>query len=343
MSERILEIGHFAAGFCGRLFVGAGHDVVRIEPAEQLPGWVGTPASDLFLHAGKRRVETRDAALIRDLAAAAQVVIVEAASADALAASGFDDWPTTVKLALTPFGRTGPKRNWRATPHVLLAMGGYTQLIGDPDRAPLSLPGHYLEFQAGHYAYLAATACRLDGRSASIDISLLEVLMSLSQFTTMQWHCQGEIRGRHGNEYGAVCPTNLYRLADGWLYVNVLPHFWDAFTLFLDRPELAIDPRFTSNDLRIAHRGELNALVAAVLRGWSRAEAMQRAEALRIPAGVLLTLDEVLDDPHLAARAFWQTLVGLDGTAVRAPGPPWRFDVEPRAALALQAPEQLDA
>lgn len=337
--ERVLEIGQFAAGYCGRLFAHAGFDVARIEPGHRAPGWVSSAASDLYLHAGKRRIATADPGLIAELARRAQIVVAEADTADALEALGFDAWEAPVKVAITPFGRTGPRRNWRATPHVLLAMGGYTQLMGDPDRAPLSLPGHYLEFQAGQYAYVAANACRLAGECRAIDIGMLEVLMSLSQFTTIQWHCMGEIRTRHGNEFWSVCPTNLYRLRDGWIYVNIVPAFWDAFTLFIDRPELLIDERFATNDLRMTNRAALNAIVAEVLVDLSKAEANRRAEECRIPAGVVQSLDEVLDDPHLATRGFWESVSASDGNTVRSPGVPWRIDGDQRAGLRLTEPE----
>lgn len=342
MADRVLEIGHFAAGYCGRLFAQTGHEVVRLEYGAPPPGWASGRASDLFLHAGKRRIAVRDRDLINDLAARARVVIIEAATADALLATGFDDWPTPVKVALTPFGRTGPRRNWQATPHVILAMGGYTQLIGDPGRAPLSLPGHYLEFQAGHYAYIAASAACLAEHRTSIDIGFYETLMSLSQFTTVQWHCMGEIRTRHGNEVGSVCPTNLYRLADGWIYVNVVPAFWDALVVFLDRPELAIDERFLTNDLRMQHRSALNEIVAHTLLPLTRNEAAVRAETARVPAGVVQTMAEVLDDPHLAERDFWQRVRGPDGRVVRAPRLPWRIDHTPPEAVALHPVEHTD-
>jgi CoA:oxalate CoA-transferase len=338
MTDRILEIGNFAAGYCGRLFAHAGHDVVRVEPPAPAPGWVSSAASDRYLHAGKRRIATADAPLLADLAARADVVIVDADSADALAASGFDAWAAPVKVAITPFGRTGPRRNWHATPHVLLAMGGYTCLMGDADRAPLSLPGHFLEFQAGQYAYIAANACRLAGLLRTVDIAMLETLLSLSQFTMMQWHCKGEIRGRHGNELWSVCPSNLYRLADGAAYVNIIPSFWDAFAVFIDRPDLLVDPRFATNDLRMANREVLHEAIARQLAGMTRVALIERAELLRVPAGVFQTLDEVLADPHLAARGFWQAVSADDGPPVRSPAIPWRFDEQVHSALSLAAP-----
>jgi crotonobetainyl-CoA:carnitine CoA-transferase CaiB-like acyl-CoA transferase len=335
--ERILEIGHFAAGYCGRQFVHAGCDVVRIEPSAPAPGWVSAAASDRFLHAGKQRLTTGDPQLVAELAASAAVVVAEAESADALDALGFDRWTTPVRVAITPFGRTGPKRDWRATPHTLLAMGGYTRLMGDPGRPPLSLPGHYLEFQAGQYAYVAANACRIAGEQNSIDIGMLETLLSLSQFTTVLWHCRREVRSRHGNDFWALCPVNLFRLRDGWAHVNVVPDFWDAFTVFLDRPKLAIDERFTTNERRLAHRDTLNELIAGILIDLTRADAEARAATARVPVGVVKTFDEVLDDPHLAQRRYWQTVVDADGRAVRSPGPAWRIGAP--APLRLAEPE----
>lgn len=328
--DRVLEIGQHAAGYCGRLFVHAGHEVVRIEPDRPVPAWASQAAMQGFLDTGKRRMTDVDRGTITALANRADVVIAEADSADALDALGFDDWAAPVRVAITPFGRTGPRRNQPATPHTLLALGGYTQLMGDPDRPPLTLPGHYVEFQTGCFAFIAANAARIAGAESAIDIGMLETVMALSQFTTVQWHCLGTVRRRSGNEFWTVCPSNLFRLRDGWLYVNIVPAFWDAFTLFIDRPELLIDERFLNNDLRMTNRNALNGIAAEAISSMDRDEAARRAEAVRIPAGVVQTLADVLADPHLAARGLWQPITLPDGTVVLAPGVSWRLDEDAR-------------
>ena len=328
--DRVLEIGHHAAGYCGRLFVHAGYEVVRVEPDRTVPAWASQAAMQGFLDTGKRRMTDVDRGTITALANRADVVIAEADSADALDALGFDDWAAPVRVAITPFGRTGPRRNQPATPHTLLALGGYTQLMGDPDRPPLTLPGHYVEFQTGCFAFIAANAARIAGAESAIDIGMLETVMALSQFTTVQWHCLGTVRRRSGNEFWTVCPSNLFRLRDGWLYVNIVPAFWDAFTLFIDRPELLIDERFLNNDLRMTNRNALNGIAAEAISSMDRDEAARRAEAVRIPAGVVQTLADVLADPHLAARGLWQPITLPDGTVVLAPGVSWRLDEDAR-------------
>ncbi|MDE0422855.1 MAG: CoA transferase [Gammaproteobacteria bacterium] len=333
--DRILEIGGVAAGFCGRLFAQSGYDVVRVETGTDDPAWVPSRAMSLFLHPGKRRVRTDDPELIAELAANADVVVAQAKDADGIDALGFDDWAAPVKCAVTPFGRTGPKRNWQATPNVLLAMGGYTNLMGDPGRAPLSLPGHYVEFQSGALAFTAANACRMAGEPNVVDIGMLEVVMSLSQFTTVMWHCSRVIRSRHGSDFHSVVPSNLFRCADGWIYMNIVPSFWDPFTVFLERPELAIDERFVTNEKRMRNRDALHDLIADILAPLPRAEIEQRIDECRIPVGVVQTFDEVLADPHLAVRDMWQTIAAPDGRSLRSPRPSWRIHGENRAAPEL--------
>ena len=326
--DRVVEIGGFAAGFCGRLFAQSGHDVVRIEPEADQPAWVTAEAMALFLHPGKRRVRTDDRGLIAELIAQADIVIAEAKDADGIHTLGFDGWTAPVKAAITPFGRTGPKRNWQATPNVILAMGGYTNVMGDPDRAPLSLPGHYVEFQSGTFAFTAASACRLARDANNIDIGMLEVVMALSQFTTVMWHCGGVIRSRHGSDFWSVVPTNLFRCADGWVYVNIVPTFWDPFTVFLERPDLAIDERFATNEKRMHNRDVLHALVADIVAPLPKTAIEQRADECRIPVGVVKTFDEVLADPHLATREVWQTAAAGGSAALRSPRPAWRIHGE---------------
>ena len=314
--------------------------MVRLEGGSA-PAWASSRALDLFLHADKRRelVGDGDAGLTRlaELAAEADIVVVEGKTADAVTDLGFDEWAAPVKVAITPFGRTGPKCNWRATPHTLLAMGGYTNLIGDPDRAPLSLPGHYVEFQSGGLAFTAVNACRLAGQSNTIDVGMMETVMALSQFTTVMWHCAGRIRSRHGNDFWSVPPTNMFRCADGWMYINIVPGFWDAFATALGMPELVLDERFTTNDLRMENRDALHAIIATAVLPLTRDEMLERAAEYRFPLGVVLDFDEVLAAEHLRQRDVWQRVT--DGAhEVLSPRPGWVVHDEPNRVRQLASP-----
>ena len=340
--DRVLEVGSYAAGYCGRLFAQNGHDVVQVITGEPEPAWVSQRSMNTYLHADKRRVATNNKNLIQELAQNCDVAVLEAPTAEAIDEYGFDDWTCPVKVAITPFGRTGPQRNWLATSSTLLAMGGQTNLMGDPDREPLTMPGHFVDFQSGGLAYSATMAARFARQESAIDIGKLEVVMTLSQFTTVLWTCAKVVRSRHANDFWTVVPSNLFRCVDGWIYMNIVPHFWDPFTTFLDLPELLLDDRFATNGGRMKHRDELHKIIADVLINWSRREIMRRAEDNRIPLGAVLSFGEVLSDPHLKARYLWQQVKGPQEThEVTSPGLAWRIHGEPRRDSLLHDVEVL--
>ena len=318
---RVLEIGQYAAGYAGRLFVQAGADVVRLDTSQAAPAWASDTAMNTYLHTGKRRVNLIEQ--LPALARGADIVICEAASAADVEALEFGALECDIKVAITPFGLTGPKRNWQATPNVLLAMGGYTYIMGDAGREPLSLPGHYLEFQSGALGFTTAMSCVYAQQANTADIGMYEVLMSLSQFSSVRWFCAGDIRTRHGSDFYFVTPSELFACADGWIYVNIVPAFWDAFTLFIDRPELLIDERFLDNDMRMQHRDVLHEIIAEAVRDIPVAEVERRAEEMRVPVGVVQDFAQVLEHPHLAARDYWQDVRLSNGSSVRMPGRTW--------------------
>ena len=319
---RVVELGGYAAGYCGRLFAHTGHEVVRIDNGRRDPAWVSDLAMDTFLHFGKKTIQTSNQELIKELIHSADVAILDVDSADVANNWNFHQWEIPVKVAITPFGLTGPKRNCPATSSTLLALGGFTFLMGDEEREPLTLPGHFVEFQTGCYAFAAVQACRLKPESNVIDIGKLEVVMSLSQFTTVMWHCADILRSRHGNDFWWVVPTNMFRCKDGWVYMNIVPGFWDPFCTFLDLPELVLEERFRTNKGRMQHRDEIHVITAGVLKNMTRDQIQKRAVKCRIPLGAVLTFDEILEDPHLQQRDRWSEQ-SVKETTVKLPRLPW--------------------
>jgi crotonobetainyl-CoA:carnitine CoA-transferase CaiB-like acyl-CoA transferase len=341
---RVLEFGAGVAGaYCGKLFALWGADVVRIDLPGTRPGDPRGSALDVYLHANKRRLAldygvAEGRALLARLTSACDVVVCDGP------ASAFDqlDWrglvgasKPGVAVAITPFGFTGPYRNWHATDATLLALGGYTFLMGDPGRAPLTLPGNYVSYQAGQFAYIGARAALLAGRqTADVEVCMLEAVASLSQFTTVMWSYRQQVRSRHGNDWENIHPISLYPCRDGWFAVNVVPGFWRAFTEMLGRPDLLEDPRFATNEARTAHKRELDDIIVAALGDRSAEEILDLGQRqFRVPTGALRRMQDLLDDPHLTAREFWQPLARPDGAPLRIAASAFRYAGEP-------APEQ---
>src|SRR5205085_7827168 len=108
---------------------------------------------DFYLNEGKRVVAPEAlASACRD----ADVVVTDA-SPQEIEERGLLD-PGRVAVAITPYGLEGPRRDWKATAATLLAEGGYTTLMGDQGRAPLTMPGRFPWYQAGSIGYWSSLA-----------------------------------------------------------------------------------------------------------------------------------------------------------------------------------------
>lgn len=344
---RVLEFGdNKAAGYCGRLFQLLGAEVIRVDLPVALPLESGVESAeapgidpliadidlalDIFLHTGKQRMcldylTEEGAGLLARLAGESDIVVSDLmpAQLDRL------DWlsfPGALRVSITPFGLTGPYRQWQGTGSVILAMGGYTYLMGDEDKAPLTLPTHYVEYQAGQFAYTAALASHTFGSQChDIEVSLLETVLSLSQFTTVMWTCQKRIRSRHGNRFQNIHPISLYECSDGFVYINVVPTFWRNLVDMLGRPDLLEDERFKSNRAREENQVALDAIINAEFSKYTMAECLELGQRkYRFPIGAAMTLDQVLSSDHLKARHYWRKIEVPGVGPIKAPGSAFR-------------------
>jgi crotonobetainyl-CoA:carnitine CoA-transferase CaiB-like acyl-CoA transferase len=336
---RVVEISdrEEAAAYAAKLLARWGSEVVKVESPARTPP---PEADDRYLNGGKRRLsldvttsEDRDtlAALIAD----ADIVITDHSPADTEA------WQlltlgggSAVRVSITPFGLSGPYRDYPATASTLLAIGGYTFLSGDIGREPLTFPGRYPYYQAGTYAYTAAVAAHLRGRDESalttIEVSVLETITSLHQFTDTLWTQDRIIRSRHGNRWENLCPTTMVACADGWVAMNIIPTFWAQFALMLGRPELADHPDYADNAQRMERCPEIIQMMVDAFANMDRATILREGqETWRVPIGSRLTLGETIEDAHLTIRDFWRPFEGDSDDGPLTPGTPFRYDDEP--------------
>lgn len=356
---RVLELGEgVMPAFCGRWLAGFGAAVVKVEP----PGgdWTrryrldpaeadryGPDGSALFtyLNAGKELIALDPGTAagrerLRRLCEAADV-LVHTLTPGQLAAWNLDltalraRRPELVEVAVSPFGEDGPYAAHAATSIVLLALGGYQYLTGEPGRPPLALPGLQPDYLTALYAVVAALAGvvrRLrEGRGGRIELTALEALASLHQFTVSLYLTQGVIRGRHGSRWQNLYPITLLPCRDGYLgFAITLQDQWQRLCAMIGRPELADDPRFATPEARRAHADALDAVLIDWLKDQDKMAVFHRAQGQwRLPVGPLYTLAEVLADPQYAARGFWVRPEGPEGP--RHPGLPVTMSETPWA------------
>ena len=358
-SVRVIELSeeHNAAAYCGKLFARWDADVIRLEPPADVEdaSWSTIDrARELYLQAGKRRItldwrDPQKRAELDALAAGADIIVTDASPSqiDRLSLRNLGGKaPPRVLVSISPFGLSGPYRDYEATASTLLALGGYTWLMGDPGRAPLTMPGNYPYYQAGTYAYVAGMAANLaaayqettDSRAFSrrprlVEVSALECLASLHQATDTMWNYGGTVRSRHGNRWENLHPTALHRCADGWFGTAVGQNFWFQFALMMGHPEYAEPGHpFSNNEGRVANLNDLEEAIVGTVGQWSKLRIFHEGqEVWRVPVEHAASLEDVLEDPHLKERGFWQPLSeSADGKKqIITPGSPFRFVGEP--------------
>lgn len=360
----VVELGEgIAPAYCGKWLAAFGAQVIKVEPpagdwmrsyrvVDDGPAGPESGALFAYLNTGKQSL-TLDLAAHADQSTLQQLLrqadlLVHDLSPARLHQVGLDVAalrsanPSLVAVAILPFGSDGPYAHYAATSIVLLALGGYQYLTGEPGREPLALPGFQPEYLAAHYAIVAALAGILDrrrrGRGCTVELSMLEVMASLHQFTVSQYLTQGTIRSRHGNRWENNHPLTLLPCRDGFVAV-CLPsqELWERLCRMMNRPDLIDDPRFATGALRHANADALDDILVAWLRRQEKREFFRRAqEEWRLPAGPLFDLGEVLRDAQLAARRFWVKPDGAadgplqPGLPVTMTATPWSIRRSPR-------------
>jgi crotonobetainyl-CoA:carnitine CoA-transferase CaiB-like acyl-CoA transferase len=218
--------------------------------------------------------------------------------------------PRLVYAAIRGFGdpRTG------ASPHVdrpafdvvAQAMGGAMGITGPDADTPLKIgPGIGDIFPAAlaSFGILAAFHhARQTGQGQFVDVSMYDGVVSLCERIIYQYSYTGKSPVPEGNQHPILCPFGTFPALDGQVTIGCpRDSFWVELSAIMGRPELADDPRFRTNNERLAHRAETVRIVEEWTASRTKAE-IQEALGLRVPFGPVNTAADIYADPHMAAR-----------------------------------------
>ncbi|MET7995825.1 CaiB/BaiF CoA-transferase family protein [Amycolatopsis sp. NPDC005232] len=303
----------------------------------------GTGAHFVWLNRGKESIaldlkvpEGRDIA--RRLVAGADVFVQNLApgAADRL---GFDDLraehPELVVVNVSGFGAGGPMEQRKAYDMLIQAEAGLIAITGTPETpAKTGIPT--ADIASGMYCSQAVLAALLrrwrTGEGATIEVSMLEATVEWMGYALYTQMYAGTQPARMGLSHSSIAPYDAFPTRDGQMLIGVQNDSgWRTLvTAVLDAPELADDPRFTTNVDRVAHRAACDAAVAAHTARRTNAELDARLAAAGVPAAQLKEVGQVVDHPQLRARDRWRK-VGTEFAEIDALLPPATFaDVEAR-------------
>lgn len=362
----VLDLSASVAGaYCTRSLATLGAEVIKVEPLAGDPlryappllpadaGEAAVSATFAYLNAYKRGVALdianaagRDA--LARLIGWADAVVSSAAGKAELDAIGDRQAlisatnPRCVHTVVSPYGLSGPYRDYEASDLTDWAVSGYLQMTGEPEREPLQGGGPWCGHATGLTAAVATAAALRRARATSggqlIDVGAMEAMAGLHQWSLVLYTHQGVVKRRAGNRHAeSYHPLGLQPCKDGAVCMAVSSQdHWERLCLAMDRPELLLDERFATGAGRFDHADEIDALIRPWLLARTRDEIVATLQACRIPAASVLTMTELLAEPALAERGFWAEAPIAGGTA-QLPGAPIRLDSTPhfRPAPAL--------
>lgn len=223
--------------------------------------------------------------------------------------------PSLIMLSNTGYGSTGPWSSFPSQGTTLEATMGITYYTGYRDDKPWKVGQSYPDFiacWAGLNGLWAAIAhMRKTGQGQWIDVGMYQLGASLMPEPLLQKQLDGTEPVRMGNEHAEYVPSNLYQVAgdDQWLALTIQTNQqWEALAKLMQQPHLAIDERYRTNAARRANRESINALVQDWCRSQNAKALLEKLQALGIAAGLVLNSRDLLHDPHLQHRQFYETV-----------------------------------
>ncbi len=319
----VVEMGQLIAGpFCGQLLGDMGAEVIKIEPPGagdpmrvwgrgDYPLWWEVVARNKKAVSANLRVPEGQA-LARSLIAKADILI------ENFRPGTLEKWgmgpevlhaenPGLIIVRVSGYGQTGPYASRAGFGGIGEAMGGWRAIVGDPDRPASRMGVSIGDSLAATYGCMGALAAlnhrHLTGKGQIVDSALYEAVFQVMESLVPEYVASGYVRERSGSVLPGIAPSNVYPCSDGEYLIGANQDtVFGRLCAAMGRPELAHDPRYVDHVSRGRNQVELDNLIA----DWTRTLTIAELEAAMIehgvPAGRLYRPQDMLDDPHFAAR-----------------------------------------
>ena len=229
--------------------------------------------------------------------------------------------PGLVVLRVTGFGQDGPYANRAGFGTIAEAMSTLAHTTGQTDGPPTLPPIALADEVTGAlsaFAILAALRHRdITGEGQVIDATLVESMLDIVGPGSAIAHRTGQSDGRIGSRLWFSAPRNVYECSDGWICMSGSAQSVAMRILgVVGGEELQSDPRFATNEDRVANVDELDALITAWTKQHTRADAVQILADAGAAAGPIYDAEQLLHDEHIIARGSLAPVENPDGDGV---------------------------
>ena len=371
---RVLDATGPLGWMCGRVLADLGADVIKVEPPGGDPErrhapTTGTPNGPqsvfwLFCNTNKRSItldlnDDADRQRLRDLASTADFVLdcgtLDACDLDYSTLSRVN--PRLIYVSITPFGRRGPYRDYQALDLEVMAMAGAMSLAGEaggePMRITLPQAPMFAGLEAAMGALTALAARHITGRGQHVDVSAQQAVIGALAHAPACYDLNREVPERTGIYMTGRTVTGakmrvFWPCRDGWINFilyggeagrrsNQQLAAWMAESGCAPEWFQAIDwKKFEVPPLTQEQVDRLEQPIAGFFAGLTKREFYDAATAREILGYPVSTVEDIAQDPQLAAREFWRKMPLMnDGPDVMFPG---SFAVVDGTRLAITRP-----
>jgi benzylsuccinate CoA-transferase BbsE subunit len=358
---RVIELANECGVYCGKLLVGMGANVIKVER----PGGATTRSIGPFLHddphpekslqfayhnTGKKsitlNIETKDGKEVFKKLVQSCDVLVETSPVGYMDSLGLGYTslkkvnPKLVMTSITPFGQTGPNKDYKASSEIIpLAMGGLMFTTGEQFTPPVQVGNFLIGYAAGIYAALGTIAAihnrRFTGKGEHVDISMQECVASWLEASYIRYqYCNGEITTRFGSKLPSATPSGLYPCKDGYYCVTAVGR-WNFVVAWLiseniDVGDLA-DPKYETMDgiFLVDHRDRIYQLMRELGMKYTKMELMIEGQKRGVPVTIMGNAKDVYEDEHLKTREYFVDIEHPLLGKLKYPGAPYKMSESP--------------
>ena len=349
---RVLDLTSPEGVFCGKLLADYGADVIKVEPpsgdpTRQKPPFIGDqPGPErsvdfLYYNTNKKSVtldleNPRGRELFMKLVASADV-LVESFPVGYMKSLGLDfdslkpGNPGLVMASITPFGQTGPWKDFQSSDLISLAASGFMQITGEPDGPPMRQGNEQSHFPGAQHAASAIMAALFyrdiqDGTGQHIDISMQEAMITFytDAHPTLAWMQREENVTRVGATSTLVIPLGVYPSSDGWISAGIItPREWEALSQWMyevtGNEETLNDNYKGGNQDRAPYNDLITAMVIDFTTRFTSEELFHQGQERNLVIIPVNSVSDLLSDPQLEASNFWFDLDHTEAGTLKYP------------------------
>lgn len=322
---KVIDLTHARAGpTCVRVLADHGAQVVqvtRVDPGGLDSGFLGSDQQNL--HRNKRSI-----AINLQSEAGRQVLYRLVGDADVIVENFRSEVKYRLKVdyetvrnfnsrivygSISGFGQDGPYAKRAGVDQIAQGVGGLMSITGPPGGGPWRVGIPVADLCAGLYLAHGIMAALIEregsGEGQWVQTSLLEAMVAMLDFQATRWLIDGEVPPQAGNDHPTVFPMGVFPTKDGVINIAAAGgRMFNDFLKVIGAEDIAKDERFATNRSRARHRPELRALVEDKTRTFASGELIEALNAVGVPSGPILSIDQVFANPQVQHLAMAQTV-----------------------------------